>query len=394
MLQPDNDAVAGTQLRIRPPTGATLPAVSVQLGGQTLAVISSSPQELRVQLPDATVSGALTMRNLDNQLSGTLASEYRVRKPGVLDALQAGHGSTATWRNSYLMGLLSYYIYSDALGSGQHAANFRNLMLEWGANGTQFVTEPKMHLRAAVVWGQDWVAVVFRGTEQHNSAFCIMEMVHPGICAHVPTNWSKTNLAYRPLHQRPEWGDNVRTHPGFDEATDLLYEEILEVLNTRLTEGHRLYVTGHSLGAAMATLFSFRAEVLSGIDVHGLYTFGSPRVGNIPFALAYPEPLHNKTQRWQNRADPAPGLPPGQPIQGRHAPPGPNILTYRHVGRLNYIPPQGAVEFNRQNEPFQAPSPARQLDSDHFMALGGAAYLSRMHQVMPAAIRSTLPVPP
>lgn len=53
----------------------------------------------------------------------------------------------------------------------------------------------------------------------------------------------------------------------------------------------RVYLTGHSLGGALATLAAFDAaatEFASG-SVEGLtlYTFGSPRVGNGAFAAAF-----------------------------------------------------------------------------------------------------------
>jgi len=47
-------------------------------------------------------------------------------------------------------------------------------------------------------------------------------------------------------------------------------------------QNKKLYITGHSLGGAMATICASRM-VARGIVVSGLYTFGSPRVGDAEF---------------------------------------------------------------------------------------------------------------
>jgi hypothetical protein len=47
---------------------------------------------------------------------------------------------------------------------------------------------------------------------------------------------------------------------------------------------YKVYVTGHSLGAAMATLSAADLSVVSKIPIEGVYTFGSPRVGNLAFS--------------------------------------------------------------------------------------------------------------
>jgi len=77
-LSPSNNAPVGSQLAIRPPAGARLPQVAVQLAGQNLAIVSASPEEVRVQLPSQPVTGALTMTNAATRLTGTLVPEYRV----------------------------------------------------------------------------------------------------------------------------------------------------------------------------------------------------------------------------------------------------------------------------------------------------------------------------
>ena len=49
----------------------------------------------------------------------------------------------------------------------------------------------------------------------------------------------------------------------------------------------KVFVTGHSLGGAMAVLCAYRLQEKAKIDVYGVYTYGCPRVGNLQFFLAW-----------------------------------------------------------------------------------------------------------
>jgi predicted lipase len=44
---------------------------------------------------------------------------------------------------------------------------------------------------------------------------------------------------------------------------------------------------GHSLGAAIAVLCAWDLHVFQQREVAAVYTYGQPRIGNFPFALAY-----------------------------------------------------------------------------------------------------------
>lgn len=81
-----------------------------------------------------------------------------------------------------------------------------------------------------------------------------------------------------------------------------------------------LSVCGHSLGAALATLLGFDIAANSTkFDDVNVYTFASPRVGDMIFARRYNE-LVKRNWRIHNRCDIVPNLPPIAPI------------IYEHVG--------------------------------------------------------------
>ena len=72
---------------------------------------------------------------------------------------------------------------------------------------------------------------------------------------------------------------NGLVHCGFNKAVDRVFEDLLIAVMKFRTQGQALFLTGHSLGGALATLTTLRL-VNAGQSVTGLYTFGSPRVGD------------------------------------------------------------------------------------------------------------------
>ena len=70
-----------------------------------------------------------------------------------------------------------------------------------------------------------------------------------------------------------------RVHSGFQQEVNDLWMDVLKELehNDQLKVRKDVYMTGHSLGAAMATISATR------YTPHELYTFGSPRVGGTRF---------------------------------------------------------------------------------------------------------------
>ena len=103
--------------------------------------------------------------------------------------------------------------------------------------------------------------------------------------------------------------ENISVHDGFFDALDGVFEQC--VLALRNIGGKPLFITGHSLGGALAQLFAFLiARQTSSPLIAGVYTFGSPRVGNKAFAAAYNNLLKAATYNLVNACDPVPLLPP------------------------------------------------------------------------------------
>ncbi|TWT32319.1 Lipase (class 3) [Posidoniimonas corsicana] len=98
-------------------------------------------------------------------------------------------------------------------------------------------------------------------------------------------------------------------HAGFDRAYDGLSPQINEVLD-RLAPKH-LWVTGHSLGGALATVCAYRLESRGEHKVTGLITFGQPMVAKLDLAEHLDDLFDNRYAWFVNGSDVVPKTPPG-----------------------------------------------------------------------------------
>ncbi|MDB5298164.1 MAG: Lipase family protein, partial [Phycisphaerales bacterium] len=119
------------------------------------------------------------------------------------------------------------------------------------------------------------------------------------------------------LVARGEYGGRV--HQGFSTALRLVWDRVEAALGEA---GDRpLFLTGHSMGGALAVLAACRLAA-AGRPPVATYTFGAPRVGDVDFCAGYGLP----TYRVVNRLDVVPELPVATARRLRSAgrlPPGP-----------------------------------------------------------------------
>lgn len=94
-----------------------------------------------------------------------------------------------------------------------------------------------------------------------------------------------------------------RLHSGFKEQYDDVACRVETVLDNEDVKGKPLFITGHSLGGAVATIAARRLSARRRIAA--CYTFGSPRVGTEEWVSRIKTPIY----RIVNSADPVPMLP-------------------------------------------------------------------------------------
>ena len=126
-------------------------------------------------------------------------------------------------------------------------------------------------------------------------------------------------LAFRGTANKQDWAinldaarillpgyDGVKVHRGFWNAFQEQRDEIAAALALHVPADLGLYITGHSLGGALAQVAS---AVLERDNLAACYTFGSPRVGTLRFDRRVKCPHYRLVNHW----DLVPGVPPPAP---------------------------------------------------------------------------------
>lgn len=167
-----------------------------------------------------------------------------------------------------------------------------------------------------VSWNRRTLIVSFRGTElKSRSAF-----------HEIATDLNAFPVPF-------EGGGKV--HKGFLDGLEEVWsgEDGLEAfLRERLAEKRNrpLWITGHSLGGALATLCYARMP-----EAAGLYIYGAPRVGDGDFVSLFEG---RPFWRLEHGGDPVPQLPPDLPGLG---------FNFRDAGSLVYIGKDGSLSDRR-----------------------------------------------
>ena len=128
-----------------------------------------------------------------------------------------------------------------------------------------------------------------------------------------PTDWL-TNFNAIP----DAWKGSGRVHKGFANAFDLVWDKVKASLDKNVPPDCPLFMAGHSLGGAVATLAASLRKP------RALYTFGSPRVGDTAFGATL---AGVNAFRVVNNRDLVTTVPPPSP--------------FHHVGKLHYISHDG-----------------------------------------------------
>ena len=138
-----------------------------------------------------------------------------------------------------------------------------------------------------VAYGPERVLIAFRGTESGR-------------------DW-RTNL--QAVTDPGPWYD-TRVHEGFQDAFAAVALQVGEIIGRVVRQGQPIWITGHSLGGALAVLLA--ATLLeAGRPVAGLYTFAAPRVGDGAFEAELNDQMRNAAHwRVANAGDLVPHLPP------------------------------------------------------------------------------------
>ncbi len=243
--------------------------------------------------------------------------------------------------NALILGELTHWIYRRSMEADQSPADSvsHQSLAEAGLKEKQFLREGAAECALIEAVEGDLAMLVFKGTSRLTDWLANFDAL--------PTQWSGAG----------------RVHRGFQGAV----EKIWDPLASLLKEHQNIFYTGHSLGAALATLTA---------SLHpptALYTFGSPRVGDDIFADSLSAtPIH----RVVNAADAVPRVPPAA------AP-----FLYAHVGQPTILS-EHQMDANAQDETMDGVF-GRMVDGfrqslqppDDLWDHAPANYVRRLHQL-------------
>jgi len=154
-----------------------------------------------------------------------------------------------------------------------------------------------------VVSTNDWIVLVFRGTQVDDFWQAVID-------------WA-TDFELVPVPDAH--GDRV--HAGFKHALEEVWTDVSGyILSLQTTLKRPLWIAGHSLGAALGTIAANLCSDNPTLGFAGLYTYGSPRVGNRGFGKRIPPKV---VFRFQNDSDIVTQLPLG--------------FGFHHVGAVEFI---------------------------------------------------------
>ena len=207
-------------------------------------------------------------------------------------------------RNAWWMAdaaLLAYSKEADVRKAFDDAGMMADIVDFKGVHSTQ----------AYVIAMPDAIVVTFRGTQVDDFLSSVLDFA---VDAHfLPKPNSHGHLV----------------HAGFLAALSEVWTRVAAHLKAEQAKRPRpLWLTGHSLGAALATLAADLCTDDPAFGLRGVYTFGSPRVGDRNLAANIRVPVF----RFRNDSDLVPHLPLG--------------LLFRHVGELQFMDAAGHFHRN------------------------------------------------
>jgi triacylglycerol lipase len=175
---------------------------------------------------------------------------------------------------------------------------------EWYFPKFAFLDNDHHDTQALIIGNEENVIVAFRGTEGKLE------------------DWI-TNIAVGFMDRA-----GGRVHQGFWNAMESIFADLVKVLNEFCTQNQRIWLTGHSLGGALATLATAYLHQHR-IPLAGLYTYGQPRVGDSSFAYHLNSEAVNYF-RIVNHGDVVTRVPPSD-------------MEYAHAGAFYYLTEDGLL---------------------------------------------------
>lgn len=176
----------------------------------------------------------------------------------------------------------------------------------------EFIDDPDTDLQVGITLSetQKRISVVFRGSE------------------------SRSDWYYDLMISKRKIEDNVYVHNGFYQQLHVnnnyekIKQSIEKVLESEDKKDYEVLVTGHSLGAALATLFGYLYSRETSRQIK-IISFASPRIGNAGFKTSFDNQENLTHYRITNNRDIITASP---------------MINYKHVGINIHLTSSGKVQ--------------------------------------------------
>jgi triacylglycerol lipase len=195
---------------------------------------------------------------------------------------------TADWKwnepqinlqNADVLGRAAHLAYKEAEAIGKE-------LQEWDMKLVQFFD--RQNTQAYLAKNDQTCILVFRGTQPNKIRDWLYDLDSRFVS--------------------PPMGMVGRVHAGFLHALNAVWPEVWATLQKE--RGTRsLWITGHSLGGALAVLATARLRFSKAQPINGLYTYGQPRVGDPEFCTCFNQGFGKSTFRFVNYHDIVPRVP-------------------------------------------------------------------------------------
>ena len=185
-----------------------------------------------------------------------------------------------SWDNAYLLSEM-------ALLPQTTDTEISTAIEKWGFDNHHVIRRKGIKPRAIIASKEDYLVLAFRGTDN----------IQETLADFVIITTKSGNPAFK-----------GKVHKGFLSLYNNIREELLSKIEEYAKDEKRIYVSGHSMGSAMAIYAAHELDYL-GYNVAGLYEFASPRYGDMDLTAYFKSQVFPK----YNIAEPSdivPQIPP------------------------------------------------------------------------------------
>lgn len=176
----------------------------------------------------------------------------------------------------------------------------------WGYARIAEITDPATDTHGFIAVKDQVLVLSFRGTSGFRN------FLTDGDIRRVRTDWAAGTV-----------------HNGFKNALDAVWAQITAQLGPPGPQQREIWLTGHSLGAALSQLAAMRLTS-AGYRVRNVYTFGTPRIGDRDFVADYDRRLGPRSFPHINSQDVVTRVPPS-PL-GFHVTAGAKVRQFTGPG--------------------------------------------------------------